>query len=291
MKKIFFLFLIPCVVFSATIEEIEKNKQKFIKTIDIKEKDTKKTISQIVDSSFNLRSYKENYFLPFSQRYKSDFVDDKAHGHTSKSTETEFQISIRYDFSTDLLGFDEIYSFGYTQRSWWQIYVPSAFFRETNYQPEFFMLLPTYKFLKDSPIKMFKFSLVHQSNGRGGEWERSWNRFIFSTIFLYNDLITEVDLWYRFHDKEDYNPDITDYLGYAKLKFIYPYKKHLFKLNLGGNIFDKKYMAEFKYSYPLPVRDENDLFLFVKTFNGYGESLVDYNHKVNKISIGLSISR
>jgi len=189
------------------------------------------------------------------------------------------------------LGLGEIYSFGYTQRSWWQLYSESAFFRESNYQPEFFVKLPTYHFLENSPIKGFKLALVHQSNGRGGEYERSWNRVSFSTFFQIKNLITELEFWSRLPDNIDYNPDLTEYLGHGQLKFMLPYNKHLFKLTLHSNNSTHKSSAEFIYTYPLPVREENDLFLYVKSFNGYGESLIDYNHNVNKISIGVAISR
>jgi phospholipase A1 len=70
-----------------------------------------------------------------------------------------------------------------------------------------------------------------------------------------------------------------------------PYHKNLFKLNLRANDNLERGSIEFTYSYPLPTREENDLFLFIKSFNGYGESLIDYNHHINKISIGVGISR
>jgi len=250
---------------------------------------SKETIATIVNSSFNLRAYQENYFLPASYRYGSDISQFES--HQTKNIETEFQVSIRYDFASDLLGLGELYSFGYTQRSWWQLYSESAFFRESNYQPEFFVKIPTYTFLDNTPIKGFKVALVHQSNGRGGEYERSWNRVSFSTFLQTKNLITELELWNRLPDNIDYNPDLIDYLGNGQLKFMFPYEKHLFKLTLRSNPSLHKSSAEFTYSHPLPAREENDLFLYIKTFNGYGESLIDYNHNVNKISIGVSISR
>jgi len=287
--KIFLVFL-SCVVYleATSLKEIQKDKSKIVQDLDI-DGSSKKTIAQIISSSFNLRSYKENYFLPISYRYDSNSVPNGT--HEAKDFETEFQVSIKYDFSSNLLGLGEIWSFGYTQRSWWQVYVESAFFRESNYQPEFFVLIPTYSFMKDKFIKGFKVAFIHQSNGRGGEYERSWNRASFSTFFYTKGLVTELELWYRFRDKNDYNPDLLDYIGYGQVRFIFPYKQHLFKLMLRSNISKRKSAVEFTYSYPLPGREEGDLFLYFKTFNGYGESLIDYNNDVNKISIGLSISR
>ena len=287
MKYIFLIIIfITNSVFS--YDEINKAKQEMVESLHI-DKTSKETIKRIVNSSFNLKSYKENYFLPFSYRYNGNYVENGT--HEAKKTETEYQVSIKYDITSNIFGLGEVYSFGYTQRSWWQVYADSAFFRESNYQPEIFVKIPSYKFLKSSKIKGFKLSLIHQSNGRGGEYERSWNRAAVSTFIQYSNLITEFKLWTRLPDAKDYNPDITHYLGYGKIKVMIPYHKHLIKLTVGGNPSYHKGFAEFIYTYPIPIRKEGDLFLFFKTFNGYGESLIDYNHDVNKVSIGVSISR
>lgn len=270
--------------------ELHNQKENIVRELDDIDSESKETLSQIVHSGFNLKAYKENYFLPVGYRYDSKYIDNGT--HKAESVETEFQVSIRYDFGSNFFGLGEIYSFGYTQRSFWQVYVPSAFFRESNYQPEFFVILPASKLLgTKSFIKGFKLAFIHQSNGRGGEYERSWNRASLSTFFQYKNLVTELELWYRFKDKQDYNPELLDYIGYGQLQFVLPYKQHLLRLKLRSNIAHRKSAVEFMYSYPLPVNNSRDLFLFVKTFNGYGESLIDYNHNVNKVSIGVAISR
>ncbi len=286
----YFLVLVFLVssLYTTEMEVIRKSKYEMLESLDINGS-SKETLSKIITSSFNVKAYQENYFLPLSYRYNSDYIPNDT--HISKETESEFQVSIRYDFASNLLGLGEVYSFGYTQRSWWQVYAESAFFRESNYQPEFFVKIPSYKFFKNTLLKGFKVSAIHQSNGRGGDYERSWNRVSLSSFFQYKNLITELETWYRLPDNIDYNPDLTDYIGDGQIKFMLPYEKHLFTLALHSNTSLEKGSVEFTYSYPLPVREENDLFLFFKTFNGYGESLIDYNHKVNKISIGLSISR
>ena len=291
MKKIPLIALLIVTLAQAdTFEEIHEQKENIVRELDPIDSESKETLSQIVHSGFNLKAYKENYFMPLSYRYDSEYIDNGT--HKAETAETEFQISIRYDFASNWLGLGEIYSFGYTQHSFWQVYVPSAFFRESNYQPELFVSIPAYRFVgAKSFLKGFKFALIHQSNGRGGVYERSWNRADLATYFQYKHLVTEVGLWYRFHEKNDYNPDLLDYLGYGQLQFILPYKQHLFRLKLRSNISHHKSAVEFSYSYPLPVINNRDIFLYFKTFNGYGESLIDYNHNVNKVAIGLAISR
>ncbi len=288
----YLLLLLCSYTFSQALpsEEIQEIKQKMISSLDDINGTSKKTISRIVRGDFNLHAYRENYFLPMSYLYGGEFSNNGT--HDAKNIETEFQVSIRYDFSSNLLGLGEIYSFGYTQRSWWQLYAQSAFFRESNYQPEFFVKIPTYKtFLRKTFIKGFKISSIHQSNGRGGEYERSWNRMSLSSYFQFRNIIGELEMWYRTPDNTDYNPDLIDYMGYGQLTLMLPYDKHLFKLKLRSNPSHESSAVEFTYTHPLPAREENDLFFYFKTFNGYGESLINYNQHMNKISIGVGISR
>ena len=58
----------------------------------------------------------------------------------------------------------------YTQLMYWQFYAKSQYFRETDYEPEVFI---SDNFLKNWLLNA---GAVHESNGRGGELERSWNR-------------------------------------------------------------------------------------------------------------------
>ena len=225
------VFLISS-LYTTEMEVIRKSKYEMLESLDINGS-SKETLSKIITSSFNVKAYQENYFLPLSYRYNSDYIPNDT--HISKETESEFQVSIRYDFASNLLGLGEVYSFGYTQRSWWQVYAESAFFRESNYQPEFFVKIPSYKFFKNTLLKGFKVSAIHQSNGRGGDYERSWNRVSLSTFFQYKNLITELETWYRLPDNIDYNSDLTDYIGDGQIKFMLPYEKHLFTLALHSN--------------------------------------------------------
>ncbi len=77
-------------------------------------------------------------------------------------------------------------------------------------------------------------------------------------------------------------------MGHGQVRFIFPYKKHIAELLLRSN-FSDTYAVKVNYSYPLFGR--NDLFVYIKAFSGYGESLIDYNHKIEKVGIGFSTSR
>lgn len=254
-------------------------------------KSTNKTVAQIIFSRFNFKPYRMNYILPFT------------YNHTNhkgrKSTETKFQISIKSSLAKNLLGLNDELFIGYTQTSWWQVAEPSAPFRETNYMPELFFLIPNV--YKQSSLKAYKFGLLHQSNGRAGLSSRSWNRIYLTGIFQKNGLFIVPRVWYRipepkkknkYDTRGDDNPNIYDYMGYGDLKIFYPYKKNLFSLLIRDNLRfsnDNKGAVQFNWTFPLPW--VSNMFGYLQIFSGYGESLIDYNKKNNKIGIGFAISR
>ena len=262
--------------------DIKKEQKKLYESLEKSDNErTQATIRQYTQSLYNIKAHGANYFLPISYRANGTYPD--TYGHKALHVETEFQLSIKYDYAANLLGLNEIYSIGYTQLSFWQLYADSAFFRETNYNPEAFITVP----LQTEYLKAIRVAFAHQSNGRGGEEERSWNyiraSFYFQTAFFF----TELRLWKDVLSLE-YNPELMHYLGYGEIEFVLPYKEHILKLR-SRNTFSDKRATEVNYSYPL--FGSKDVFLYVKAFSGYGESLVDYDKSVDKFGFGFSISR
>jgi phospholipase A1/A2 len=263
-------------------QDVTENMNDVYDSLDrVEDNQTNATIYQILQSNYNITSHHTNYLLPISTRLNGSY--DMPGRRATDATEVEFQVSFKYDFAPDLLGLGEIYSVAYTQHSFWQRYEDDAFFRESDYNPEIMVTLPI-------PLPYYKavqFSVAHESNGLGLPYERAWNYLALRSFFQYKALFSELTFWYRMEDNRDYNPDFIDIMGYGHLKFMLPYKKHLLTLLLRNN-FQGKGAIDTSYSYPIY---HNSLFLYVKGFAGYGESLIDYNHYVEKIGIGVSISR
>ena len=267
--------------------DTDKEKRKLYHSLHkIQNPQTQETLRKYTQSLYNIKAHGANYFLPVSYRDDGNYAP--TNGHLAQRVETEFQVSLKYDFAGDVLGLSEIYSASYTQHSFWQLYEESAYFRETNYNPELFVTFPIASLADAQFVKAFRLAFAHESNGRGGADERSWNYLSMSTYTQYHSLFTELKLWYRLPDARDYNPDLIDYMGHGQLRFMFPYKKHMTQLLLRSNFQDTS-AVELNYTYPAFSRD--DLFLYVKGFSGYGESLIDYDKPINKIGIGFSISR
>lgn len=251
------------------------------------DKKTDETVEQIIYSAFDIEAYRMNYLLPLTYDSKNHTNHD-SHSNRKK-VETKFQISLKKKLSENLFGLNERLYLGYTQTSWWQTTADSSPFRETNYEPEMFIDFPFES--TQSPLKLYRVGIVHQSNGRLSQ-SRSWNRIYASGIFQYHGIFFQPRIWYRFKEDEktsptdfngDDNPDILDYLGYGDITISYPYKKHL----VSSIIREKSVQLDWTF----PIFGLNDVYGYIQVFSGYGESLVDYNEKVNKIGFGFSLTR
>ena len=134
------------------------------------------------DAPGTINLFKSNYLLPFYYTfspYNKVYQSDTPDHQDVKSAEVKFQISVEIPL-TYIYNSRYRLNMSYTQLSYWQFYAPqSQYFRETNYEPELFMETDV------SKSTTMTAGVVHQSNGRGGKQERSWNRAYLQTV--YND--------------------------------------------------------------------------------------------------------
>ncbi len=263
--------------------------------------ENKDALKQAVSSDFGLYAYKKNYFLPVSHadsKYPVWTESGMVPGETyQKTTEAEFQMSLKKPLSFDFFGWNETFAFAYTQQVWWQVYSNSGPFREVNFEPEFFMAIPTTQSVDEATgLKTVQLGLSHHSNGRDGLESRTWNRAYASTIWQHGNLFTNLRVWYRIPDPEDRddNPDIHEYFGYGDLTLNYLYGKHQLGLMLRNNLEfgdDEKNRGAIQVDWSYPFLNAYSTYWYIKYFNGYGESLIDYNRKIEKTGFGLSFSR
>ncbi len=210
------------------------------------------------------------------------------------NVELAFQISFKTKILHNIFGkkFGGDVWGAYTQSSRWQLYnnTLSRPFRETNYQPEVFLIFSTSYHIGNFKGVYSGFGLNHQSNGRSNPLSRSWNRAIFQFGWEIDKLQIVLKPWIRLPEdsKNDDNPDIDDYMGRAELDFNYASGKHDFQLVTrhslrgGGN---NHASVRLDYSY----RFIKNLKIHAQLFTGYGESLIDYNHNQTTFGLGLSL--
>lgn len=245
---------------------------------------------------FTILAHRPNYLLLAAyndEGYGESIEDDLGiEQERFDDTEAQFQLSIKVPLAIDLFESNvDIYG-AYTMRSFWQVYNDdeSAPFRETNHEPELWLQTYPDRSLFGLNFSVFQFGLNHQSNGRSEPLSRSWNRVFANFIFEKDNFAFGFKPWYRISEDsdEDDNPDITDFLGHYELRAAYKTSNnHVFSLMSRNNLesgFDEG-AVEAGWSFPLGSWPY--LKGYVQYFYGYGESLIDYDEKTNRIGIGI----
>ena len=246
-----------------------------------------------------VRPYQPVYLLPlYHAAQPNQQPSSPAAAHTVSSplglgaNEAKLQISLKTKIAEDLFGDNGDLWFGYTQTSRWQVYNGgiSRPFRETNHEPELMGVWRTdYDFLGWRG-RLVNLSLNHQSNGRSLPLSRSWNRIMLSTSLERDNWTLSIRPWWRVPestDKDD-NPDISNYLGRADVQLVRTSGKHQLSALLRHNLRagdNSRGALQLDYAFPIA----GEMRGHVQWFSGYGESLIDYNHRSNYIGVGVSL--
>ncbi len=247
--------------------------------------------------AFLFRPHHANYFLPLKYSnapnntpFQPTFTQPDL---GLDAIETELQLSFKIKGMEGVLGHDNVdLWFGYTSTSFWQAYNSSisAPFRETNYAPEAMLVFRTNYTLGGFRGRFINLGLVHQSNGRSEDLSRSWNRVYTQFGFERGNLALLIRPWVRLpeSDGDDDNPDIEDYLGHGDVLAVYRKGRNAYSLLLRNNLksSDNRGALKLNWSFPLYGRLKG----YVQYFNGYGESLIDYNHKQQSFGLGFSLT-
>jgi len=240
---------------------------------------------------FAMTPYKPNYVLPLSYNSRANQSFEPL-----DPWEIKFQLSFKVELWRDLWGGD--LHFGYTQQSYWQAFnqALSSPFRETNYEPEIMWGFVRGRSADELRHRSLILGFVHQSNGGRLPQSRSWNRIYANFVFEYENLYFSVKPWYRIPERGrsdpldprgDDNPDIQDYMGHGEATLMWIRGPNRYGLMLRNN-FDSPNRGAIQLDWSYPIRGK--LQGYVQYFNGYGESLIDYNHRVNRFGIGLMLN-
>lgn len=243
---------------------------------------------------FAITFYKPTYILPYyytGSPYESIYVNNTPDNEQIQRYEVKFQLSFKVPVVKSLFRDGTNVYIAYTQLSYWQAYNHTAFFRSTNYEPEFFVANEiNWRLTKNLHINFLNVGIVHASNGHGGDLERSWNRIYLEAISEYDNFMVSIKPWYIIHDQatQKYNSNIGDYLGYGELTIAYKYHNQVLSLQ-AHSLFEqhsRRITGEFTWSFPLTAF----INAYVDVFSGYGQSLIEYDHRTNSAGIGISLS-
>jgi outer membrane phospholipase A len=228
----------------------------------------------------------------------------------------KFQYSIKSDLWPNATRHSAY--FGFTQRSLWRLWDFSASspFVESNYTPEiFYGYYPKVGDVVPAPGRLTYFidyvraGLEHESNGLDASASRGWNRVYASArlgayIGVNHYVSIAPTAWAPPFGASD-NPDITEFLGYGSLGLDYGYDPaskrwwggfsvgatvwkgansdfHRGALEIAGQWrpgYEGKFVEWWKFT----------PYFYVQLYDGYGETLSQYNQRVSSVRIGFAI--
>jgi phospholipase A1 len=248
---------------------------------------------------FNFRAYKPVYLFPAfwtSSANPHPFSPSRGVATDTQSLdalEAKFQISFKTKAVENLFGDNGDIWMAYTQSSRWQVYNAGASrpFRETDYEPEVMLAFRTGYSVLGWKGRLAAVGIDHQSNGRSDPLSRSWNRVMFNFGFDRDGWALNLRPWIRVPERgnSDDNPDISDYMGRGDATLVRAFGNGqqlslMLRHSLRGG--DRSHGAmQFDWAFPL-----HDTFRgHLQVFDGYGESLIDYNHRATYVGLGISL--
>lgn len=258
--------------------------------------------SDVDFADFALQPRPRNFAMPiyatnrFNREVYAAFADLEEH---YIQLESKFQLGIMHSLKKGNIFFpgDGIY-FSFTNEAWWQVYSDNVSkpFRETNYKPEIFYITPTAWQPNDGNTAVM-IGFEHQSNGRSLPLSRSWNRIYTQLMYQKDNFAFTFKPWVRLPEDEktapddpkgDDNPDIDDYLGHFEIYSSYAFTEKIKgRMMLRRNFATHKGAVEFNLTFPMPWLEDLDWYFTL--FDGYGDSLIDYNHRQSRIGFGIAV--
>lgn len=190
-----------------------------------------------------------------------------------------------------IYGHGDLYA-AYTNRSFWQQFnkTQSSPFRDTNHEAESWLSFDTNFNVGGFHTSVIRTGFTHQSNGRSGTLSRSWNRVYADFIMERGDVYLSFKPWLRIPESasNDDNPDMDDFLGHFELRGLYKKEQHSFDFMFRNNFKSSRNRGALELGWSFPIH--NKVRGYIQWFNGYGESMLDYNNHTNSIGFGIQLS-
>jgi phospholipase A1 len=255
------------------------------------------------DNRSVLIAHRRNYFLPLTWASNPNNtpyeIDGVASNELLDNFEAQFQISLKLPLAEGVFTENDAIFGGFTLRAFWQVYNTgvSAPFRETNYEPEIFWIAPLSWNPFGGDATLMSLGLSHESNGRTQPLSRSWNRIYAGLVWERSRYVYYLKAWWRIPESKkddpldphgDDNPDIEDYMGNFELTAAYRKYDHEVSAMLRNNLDTDHNRGALQLDWTFPV--EGRYRGYLQYFNGYGESLIDYDAHINRIGIGILLT-
>ncbi len=236
-----------------------------------------RTLGEWFDDQPSFGLYKDNYFLTGIP------LDRPVNKHTA---DAKFQISIRQRLTKSILPFKTYLLLTYTQKSFWDVYVHSSPFADLDFNPGVHIGRAVFKQARLRGVVTVGFE--HESNGRDSLFSRSWNYFILNGSWYPTRTLTlQAKLWPGWAG--DDNPDIYRYRGNGLVAVSYRTLSSRWWFSAVVN--PRHYMTAFNTTLEANFRvpKKANQYLFIQWYQGYGESLMEYDKYTSMVRAGICI--
>lgn len=223
--------------------------------------------------------YRDNYFIVGTEVFKKS---------DAYNSDAKFQVSIRQRLTNSVLPFKTHFYLTYTQKAFWDVFRESFPFRDLNFNPGLGLGKPL--IYNNRFLGMLSLEFEHESNGKDGDASRSWNKITFGAMLTFNDnWALQSKAWIPIVDGEN-NKHITSYsgLGLIALSYMSPKSKYNASVVLtkrAGAFFDGNILVNFS----VRLFSDDNQYLFLEYYNGYGESMLQFDQYRQRIRVGIVI--
>jgi phospholipase A1 len=243
------------------------------------QKDYTDSLRQEFDKGPYFTLYKDNYFLVGTEVGKKP---------TSSNSDVKFQVSIAQRLTKSVLPWHTYLYLTYTQKVFWDVFKRSMPMHDFSFNPSIGLAKPLFN--KDRYIGRVSLMIEHESNGRDEEQSRSWNRITLgATVMIDQWLTVHGKVWIPIVDGEN-NRDILKYSGIWQSGVVFntPNKRFSCGITL---VKRKDWKLNFNTTVDVSwlMWKKANQYFFIQYYNGYGESLLDYNQFHSRIRVGLVI--
>ena len=247
---------------------------------------SEKSEAQIADS---IRAELDSrpYFSLYKDTY---FVGGTVLGGkpTIHNSDVKFQISFQQRLTKSVLPWHSYLYLFYTQKAMWNVLERSLPFHDLNFNPG--IGISRFIILKNRLVGKATLMVEHESNGKDGIASRSWNKIsLAAEAYISPQLMAHAKFWIPIIDGE-YNKDILKYSGISQAGFQAISNDNKWVLDMtmvkrqGWNL-NFNTIVQLGYR----INNNSNQFIMLQYYNGYGETMLDYNQYHSRIRFGLLI--
>ena len=207
---------------------------------------------------------------------------------TEFNSDVKFQISFQQRLTKSSLPWNSYLYLFYTQKELWNVFERSLPFHDLNFNPG--IGISRFIIMKGHLIGKATMMIEHESNGRDGTASRSWNKISWAgEAYISPFLMAHAKFWIPIIDGK-YNKDILKYMGISQAGFQARSNDDKWVLDMtlvkrqGWNL-NFNTIVQLGYR----INHNSNQVIMMQYYNGYGESMLDYNQYHSRIRIGLLI--